>query len=52
MNRNDLLELILDHANNQGLWSEVYIANLMAMADIELAAELDRLETIAVYGGY
>lgn len=52
MTRNDLLELILDHAMNQGLWSEVYIANLMAMSDLDLSVELGRLETIAVYGGY
>ena len=52
MNRSDLLDLILDHADNQGLYSEDYIANLMAMDDTALSAELDRLETIAVYGGF
>ena len=52
MNRTETLELILDHADNQGLYSEDYISNLMAMDDIALAAELDRLETIAVYGGF
>jgi hypothetical protein len=58
MNRNDLLELILDHANKHipsklPIWiHEFYIANLMAMSDIELAAELDQLETIAVSSGY
>jgi hypothetical protein len=52
MNRNDILDLILDHAANQGLYSVDYITNLMAMDDIALAAELDSLETIAVYGGF
>jgi hypothetical protein len=52
MNRNDILELIEAHAIEQGIYSLVYAFSLDSMSDIELAAELDRLETIAVYGGY
>jgi hypothetical protein len=48
----DTIELILDHADNQGLTDESYIEHLYTLNSIELAAELDRLETIAVYGGF
>lgn len=52
MNRNDTIELILTHAIEQGSYSEMYMDRLTGMTDIELDAELDRLETIAVYGGF
>jgi hypothetical protein len=52
MNRNDLLELIVAHANEQGIYSADYVYTLDSMSIVDLEAELDRLETIAVYGGY
>ena len=50
--RHDIIELILTHAIEQGSYSEMYMDHLTSMTDIELEAELDRLETIAVYGGF
>ncbi len=52
MNRNDTIELILTHAIEQGAYSQNYMDRLSGMNDAELNAELDRLETIAVYGGF
>ena len=52
MNRNELLELIEAHAIEQGIFSAAYLFTLYSMSDVDLSAELDRLETIVVYGGY
>ena len=51
-NRHDTIELILAHAIEQGCYSQMYMDRLTAMNGVELEAELDRLETIAVYGGF
>jgi hypothetical protein len=48
MNRSDTLELIVEHAENQGLTSYRYMMSLAAMTDAELNQELARLEAIAV----
>ena len=48
MNRNDLIELILEHAINQGMYSEFYMNRLSGMNDSELSLELERVEDIAV----
>ena len=48
MNRHDAIELILDHAIQQGRYSANYMAQLTAMTDAELDAELSRLEDLAV----
>lgn len=47
MNRSDTLELLLEHAENQGLTSYRYMMGLAAMTDAELSAELTRLEELA-----
>lgn len=49
-NRNDTIELILEHAIQQGSYSQYYMNRLSAMNDAELNIELDRIENIAVYG--
>jgi hypothetical protein len=51
LNRNEIVELILEHAANQGCDSEAYVASLNSMDIDELKTELARLEEIAVYGG-
>lgn len=48
MTRTETLQLLLDHAENQGLTSYRYMMSLAAMSDTELDAELSRLEAIAV----
>lgn len=45
--RADILELLLEHAENQGLTSYRYMMSLAAMTDNELDAELTRLEELA-----
>jgi hypothetical protein len=45
--RADILELLLEHAENQGLTSYRYMMKLAAMTDNELDAELTRLEELA-----
>ncbi len=49
-NRNDTIELILEHAIQQGSYSQFYMNRLSAMNDAELNMELERIENIAVYG--
>jgi hypothetical protein len=49
-NRNDTIELILQHAIQQGSYSQFYMNRLSAMNDAELNMELERIEEIAVYG--
>lgn len=49
-NRNDTIELILEHAIQQGSYSQLYMDRLSGMNDAELNAELERIEEIAVYG--
>lgn len=49
-NRNDTIELILEHAIQQGSYSQNYMDRLSAMNDSELDLELERIENIAVYG--
>lgn len=49
-NRNDTIELILQHAIEQGSYSQNYMDRLSAMNDSELNIELERIENIAVYG--
>ena len=48
MTRTETLQLLLEHAENQGLTSYRYMMSLAAMSDTELDAELSRLEAIAV----
>lgn len=48
MHRSDLLELIVEHALNQGLLCVPYQAKISIMSDRELAIELERLEALAV----
>jgi hypothetical protein len=50
MNRNDTIELILEHAIQQGSYSQNYMDRLSAMNDSQLNQELERIEEIAVYG--
>jgi predicted HTH domain antitoxin len=50
MNRHDTIELIVDHAIQQGRYSANYMAELSAMTDTELDLELDRLEQLAIFG--
>lgn len=52
MNRNDLIELIIDHAIQLGRYSELYFREVSAMSDRELFTELQNLEDVAIYGGY
>jgi hypothetical protein len=47
MNRNDNIELILEHAIAQAVYSEMYVDRLSAMNDAEVLAELERLEDLA-----
>jgi hypothetical protein len=48
LHRSDMLELIVEHAENQGLLTVPYQAGLSIMTDNQLAVELDRLEAIAL----
>jgi hypothetical protein len=48
LHRSDMLELIVEHAENQGLLTIPYQAGLSIMSDNQLAVELDRLEAIAM----
>lgn len=48
MNRNDTIELILEHAINQGIYSDIYMKHLQAMNDAQLDQELARIEELAV----
>lgn len=48
MHRSDMLELIVEHAVQQGLLSVPYQAGLLIMTDTQLAIELERLEAIAL----
>jgi hypothetical protein len=50
INRNDIVELVLEHAINQGCYSQIYMDRLASMNLDELIAELRRLEDIAAYG--
>ena len=47
LTRYDTMELILDHADNQGLTDESYIEFLNGLTDEQLDAELSRLEELA-----
>ena len=47
LTRYDTIELILDHADNQGLTDESYIEFLNGLTDEQLDAELTRLEELA-----
>jgi hypothetical protein len=44
MNRNDLIELILDHAIQQGLYSDLYMESLQTKTYDELEGVLCLLE--------
>lgn len=44
MNRNDLIELILDHAIQQGIYSELFMQSLQSMSIDQLEAKLCLLE--------
>lgn len=44
MNRNDLIELILDHAIQQGVYSEMYLTSLQSKTVDELEGILCLLE--------
>ena len=48
LTRPDTVALILEHAENQDLNSYRYVVALAGLSDEELAAELARLEAIAV----
>lgn len=48
MNRNDNIELILEHAIQQCIYSALYMDRLSAMNDAELVAELERVENLAL----
>lgn len=48
MNRNDTIELILDHAIMQGAYSQMYMDRLSGMNDAELDLELERVEDLAM----
>jgi len=50
MNREDLLALIVEHAENQGLLEDSWFAMVQTMTNDELESYLDKLEVIAVYG--
>ena len=50
MNREDLLSLIVEHGENQGLLEDSWFAMVQTMTTDELEAYLDQLEAIAVYG--
>ncbi len=50
MNNNDLIELILEHAIQQGRYNRIYFENLQKMTKEELESELDFLEEVAYYG--
>ena len=52
MTRAETVALIVEHAENQGLTSYRYMMELACKTDDELLVELDRLETVAVYGGF
>ena len=46
--RTELVSLILDHAENQGLNSYRYVIDLACMSYTELATELARREAVAL----
>jgi len=48
MNRHDTIELIVNHAIEQGRYSGLYMETVCAMTDAELDRELERLEADAV----
>jgi hypothetical protein len=48
MNRNDTIELILEHAIQQGMYSQIYMDRLSGMNDAELNLELERVEDLAM----
>ena len=48
LHRSELLELIVEHAENQGLLSSAYQAKISIMSDQELAIELYHLECTAL----
>ena len=47
-NRHDTIELILEHAIQQGVYSEMYMNRLSGMNDAELNLELERIEDVAI----
>lgn len=49
MNTNDLIELILEHAIQQGRYSRIYFENIQKMSKEELISELDYLEYVAEF---
>ena len=44
MNRNDLIELILDHAIQSGCYSEMFMDRLRGSSDAELGEILEKFE--------
>lgn len=44
MNRNDLIELILDHAIQRGTYSQLFMDRLSGMNDAELGEMLEKFE--------
>jgi hypothetical protein len=45
--REDLLALIVEHAENQAILTNAYFARIMMMTEDKLEAELARLESLA-----
>lgn len=48
MNRNDKIELILDHAIAQGRYNAGYLDMLKGLTETQLDAELSQLEGLAM----
>ncbi len=44
MNRNDLIELILEHAIQTGVYSELFMDRLRGSSDAELNSILEKFE--------
>jgi hypothetical protein len=44
MNRNDIIELILDHAIQRGEYSQLFMDRLSGMNDAELSELLEKFE--------
>lgn len=51
MQRSDMIELILEHTDNQGLTDASFLEFLEGCTDDELDQTLNRLEQIAIFGG-
>lgn len=47
LTREDLLALIVEHAENQAILNNAYFADIMIMSEDRLQIELARLESLA-----